>query len=516
MEKSRKKNAVRNFSSGIVVQFANKILAFIVQTVFIKMLSTEYLGINGLFSNILTVLSFAELGFGTAIIYNMYKPVAEDDKEKIKSLMQLYKKVYNTIGFIVIICGLCIIPFLKYIISDLPDIKENINLIYLLFLINTASSYFITYKKSIISAYQQESIINVYSSICYIVKSTLEIIVLILAKNYLLYLFIEIGCTIIQNIAVSLKAEKMFPYLKEKNVNPISAEEKKGIFANVKALAMYKFAGTILTGTDNIIISSIFGVGIVGICSNYNLIINSVKSIINSALNSIVASIGNLNVSEANEKREKIFCQIFFISYIIYGFCAIAILVLINPFIEIWIGKKYLLEYITVFALGISLYVEGVKFASYTYRTTLGLFVKGRFMPILAALLNIVLSIVLGKKIGLCGVFFATAISRLITNSWFDPYLIYRYSFKTSVKKFYKKYVIYILTFIMETFFCLWLTNLIPGYGILEFILRCIIVIIVPNLINVLLFYNTNEFQALKNKFIIPFLRKFNKKFSNI
>ena len=190
MEESRTKNTIRNMKTGMVVQIINKLMIFVVRTVFIKTLNSEYLGVNGLFTNILTILSFAELGIGTAIIFNMYKPVAENDTEKIKSLMQLYKKAYDIIGVVVFVLGILVIPFMKYIVKDAPNIKENLNFIYILFLCNTTVSYFFTYKKSIISANQKQSIINNIDSICYFIKSIIEILVLILTKNFILYLII--------------------------------------------------------------------------------------------------------------------------------------------------------------------------------------------------------------------------------------------------------------------------------------------------------------------------------------
>ena len=501
MEKSRTKNTVRNFSSGALVQIINKLMAFIVRTVFIKVLSTEYLGVNGLFTNILTVLSFAELGFGTAIIYNMYKPVSEDNKEKIKGLMKLYRKVYITVGIVVILCGICIIPFLRYIISDAPKIKENLIVIYLLFLINTASSYFITYKKSIISAYQQESIINKYSSIFYIIKTILEVIFLILTKNYIVYLIIQIFCTIGENIAVSIKADKMFPYLKDKDVQSISKDERKKIFSDVKAVAIYKFAGTILEGTDNIIISALFGVNIVGICSNYILIINSVTAVIRTALNSITASIGNLNVLCDKIKKEKIFYQMQFITFVIFNFCAIAILLLINPFIKLWIGERYLLDNLIVISLGLNMFVDGSRIAGYTFRTTLGLFVKGKYIPLFTAIINIILSIVLGKVIGVSGVFLATSISRLVTNIWFDPYLIHKYELKTPMNKFFKKYIVYFLTFLINYVICYLITSTM-GDGIVNFVLKMVTVSIIPNVVVFIIFYRTEEFREVKARML--------------
>ena len=282
---SRTDNIVENMKTGLVVQLLNKILAFVVRTVFIKVLSTEYLGVNGLFTNILTILSFAELGIGNAIIFNMYKPVANNDKEKIKSLVKLYKKSYEIIGVLVFLVGMCIIPFLNLIIKDAPDIKENISFIYFLFLLDTALSYFFTYKKSIISAYQKESIINNYTTIIYLIRAVVQISFLLITKNFIVYLIIQILSTLILNIVLSLKADKMFPYLKEKNVQNLQDKEKKSIYANVKSLIIYKFGSVILNGTDNIIISSMINVSTVGLCSNYTLIIESVKAILKSILN---------------------------------------------------------------------------------------------------------------------------------------------------------------------------------------------------------------------------------------
>ena len=378
MEKSRTKNTVRNVKTGAIVQIINKLMAFIVRTVFIQMLNSEYLGVNGLFTNILTILSFTELGIGTAIIFNMYKPIANDDKEKIKSLMKLYKKCYTIIGCVVFILGLLIIPFMGLIVKDAPNIKENINLIYILFLFNTASSYFFTYKKSIISAYQQQSIINNIDSIFYLSKSIFEIIFLILTKNYIVYLLIQILGTLIENIILAIKADKMFPFIKEKDVKKLPKEEKESIFSNVKSLVVYKFGTVIMNGTDNVLISSLVNVSTVGLCSNYTLIIQSVKSVIETALNGVTASVGNLNTSGDVKRKKEIFYQLTFINYIIYSFCAIAFIVLLNPFIKIWLGDSYVLQLGVSIALAVNFLIEGLRNPGYIYRTTLGLFEKGK------------------------------------------------------------------------------------------------------------------------------------------
>ena len=308
MKESRTKNTMRNVKTGAIVQLINKLMAFLVRTVFIKCLNSEYLGVNGLFSNVLTILSFAELGIGTAIIFNMYKPVADEDKEKLKSLMQLYKKAYNLIGVIVFVLGLCVVPFMNYIVKDAPNISENLILIYILFLFNTSVSYFFTYKKSIISAHQKQSIINNIDSFFYLLKSIIEIIFLFVTKNFIVYLVIQILGTILENIILSIKADKMYPYLKEKDIKPLNKDESKGIFDNVKSLIIYKFGGVIMNGTDNILISMLVNVGTVGLCSNYTMVIQAIKSVISSALNGVTASVGNLNAVGDAKQKERVFC----------------------------------------------------------------------------------------------------------------------------------------------------------------------------------------------------------------
>lgn len=511
MENSRTKNSIDNIKTGAIVQFINKIMAFVVRTFFIKMLNSDYLGVNGLFTNILSILSFAELGIGTAIIFNMYKPVAIDDKEKIKSLMQLYKKCYTIIGVIVFVLGLLVIPFMNFVITSKPNISENLILIYLMFLFNTSVSYFFTYKKSIISAHQKQSIINNIDSVFYFMKSIVEIIILVLTRNFLIYLTIEILATVFENIYVSVKADKMYPYLKDKNVKVLSKEESGNIFKNVKALVVYKFGGVIMNGTDNILISSLVNVGTVGFCSNYTMIINSIKSIITSALNGITASIGNLNVVGNTKQKESVFYQITFVNYIIYSFCAIAFIVLLNPFIRIWLGEKYILGIDVSIALALSFFIEGLRNPGYAYRTTLGLFQKGKATPYIGAITNIIFSIALCKLCGVSGIFFATCIAQLVSYTWIDPYLIHKYEFKTPVSKYFKKYIKYCLVFIFIAIVTLSVTYFVKSDGWIGLILKAIIVLIIPNFLNLIILCRTEEFNSLSDKILKPIIKKMKK-----
>ena len=512
MEKTRTQNSIKNVKTGAIVQIINKIMTFVVRTVFIKVLNTEYLGVNGLFTNILTILSFAELGVGTAIIYSMYKPVAVDDKIKIKQLMNFYKKAYNTIGVIVFLLGLLVVPFLSFIIKDAPNIKENLSYIYILFLLNTSISYFFTYKKSIIYANQAQSIIDNIDSCFYIIKSIVEVLILYIFKNFILYLIVEIVFTFLENFVVSLKADKLYPFLKDANVEKLDEKEKKSIFSNVKHLMIYKLGSVIMNGTDNILISMLVDVSTVGLCSNYTMLFSAIKNIVNYSLNGVSASVGNLNAVENNGKKESIFYQLTFMSYLIYSFFAISIILLANPFVELWLGKSYVMSISISIALAVSFWIEGVRNPSYTYRTTLGLFQKAKITPYIGGISNIILSIIFCKFWGTVGIFIATSISQILSYVWIDPYLIHKYAFKTSCKKYFKKYVIYLITLCFNISLCLFLANIWnSGNIIIELIKNGIICVTIPNIINILFFYKLEEFNELKEKIINLMLKKVNK-----
>ena len=504
MQDSRTNNSVKNVKAGLVFQIINKIMGFIVKTIFIKELGNEYLGINGLFTNVLTILSFAELGIGTTIIYSMYKPVALNDTNKIKSLMKLYKDIYRKIGLLILIIGIIFIPFLNILLKNRVTIGNNLIIIYILFLTETVSSYFFTYKKSIIFAHQKQRIIDNIDSITYFVRSILEILFLITTKNYILYLIIKIIIVLIENIYISNKANKMYPYLKDYNIDKLDINEKKDIFRNIKYLIIYRLGFLAICSTDNIIISFIINVTTVGILSNYVLITDSIRSILYSLINSITGSIGNLNATESIEKQEDMFFNITYIYYIIYSICCILFIVIVNSFIKIWLGSSYLFDMYVVLLLGINIFIEGIKTPSYIFRTTLGIFDKCKIIPFIGALSNILLSIILGKLIGIKGIFLATSISMILSYSWIDIYVIYKYSFKLSMREYIIKYIKYYIVFIINillVFICINIINI--SNSIIDIIVKIIISIIITILLDIVMFRKYNEKKFLIDKIII-------------
>lgn len=498
---NRAEASVKNSSFSIITQVLTVIINFVVKTVFIYTLGNEYLGINGLFSNIITMLSLADLGIGIAIPYSLYKPLSEKNSEKIKTLMNFYKKIYNIIGIVVLLIGLSLTPFLPLIIKDMPNI-QHIYLIYDLFVIHSASSYFFIYKKFLIDSDQKSYITSKITFIFSTGLSIIQIFILIFTHNFILFLLSSIIMVITQNIYISKKAEQLYPYLKEKNIDELDKKEYKEIKKNISSLFIYKVGNVIMNGTDNIVISKIIGIIEVGIYSNYLLIINSIYNILNQIFNAITSSIGNLVVT-TNEKRSlNVYENLNFFTFTLYGTVCICLMVLINPFINIWIGKDYLLSDFVSFLIAFNLFLTGMQSVTSSFRNAYGLFYKAKYRPILMCILNIVISIILAKYMGVAGVIIGTIISKLVTVIWLDPYIIYHYGFKENVSKFYKQYLIYLICYLAINFVIYTLYKYIVINNIFMFAIYGILTFTIIALIICLLFHKTKEFKYFYNYFM--------------
>ena len=388
MEERRTDKSIKNIIYAIVGQFFGIGISLISRLVFVKILSSEYLGLSSLFTNILTILSLTEMGFGTAMAFELYKPIAKNDKEKIKYLMKLYKKIYIIIGISIIILGIITIPVYPNLINERPNI-ENLDLIYMLFVLNTAFSYFVAYKRLLIISDQNRYIATAYRYGFYIAMNVMQIIELVLFKNYILYLIIQVLFTLLENIGISIKANKMYPYLKDKEVKEVAKRDKKHLMQNVKALFFHRFGGVVLNSTDNIVISKVLGLNWVGLYSNYYLITNALNTILNQVFSSVVASIGNLNTSNTREKMTDTFNKIFFANVWIYAVVCSALLVLINPFIEIWLGRDYIISFGTVIVLVVNYFVYGMRRPAMAFREATGNYRKDWYSPIIEAVINI-------------------------------------------------------------------------------------------------------------------------------
>lgn len=499
---SRTANSIKNITMGFAGQGITLGLGFISRMVFTRCLSADYLGVNGLFTNILGMLSLAELGIGTAIIYALYKPLATHDEEEIASLMHIYAMAYKIIGTVIVAVGIGLMPFLGFLIAEPPDIIEDIRIIYGIYLFNTGSSYFFSYKCSILTADQKNYIVTGINYIMTFVQTMVQILVLILTRNYIYFLLCQTVGTFIYNIIISYIASKRYPYIKKKKAIPLKSEKKKELIVNIKAVVIIKISGMLVNSTDNIIISAIKGLASTGIVSNYTLLSNTLNGILNQLFNGITASIGNLNAVEDNQKKVQFFNIINLLNFWLFGWCAVSFAVLANDIVKICFGVEYVMPIQIAIIMALNFYTVGMQNAVWIYKNTMGLFDYGKYLILITGIINIVLSIILGKRYGVFGILLATLISRMLTNIWYDPYAVFKYGLDLNPKIYFKKYLTYGMILIgiyMVTFF---ICRFNIANAKIAFLYKLIVCVIIPNLILILIFKREDEFQYIKNKVI--------------
>lgn len=514
MENSRLKNSALNFASGFLGRVLTIVLNFIVRTIFIYCLNEAYLSVNGLYSNILTVLSLAELGFGSAMVYRMYAPMAMKDYQKTAALLYFYRRIYAIIGAVIFGLGLCIIPFMDYIIKDKPDVP-GLTLYYILFLVNTTASYwFASYKASVFSADQKDYIKTNTQNVTAIFQATVQIILLLVFRRYLLYLLVQIGCNIFLNLYVAHLADKRYPEIQRHWDARLSTDERCQIKKDVEALVLSRFGHVALNGTDNIIISAIVGVLWVGRLSNYTLICDSVTSVLCQITAAITGSLGNFFATEDKPAGYELFKKIEFLNFWLYGFSFIALVVLLDPFVRLWAGEKFVLGLPIAFAIALNFFVAGYMNTLWVFRSTLGLFKQGKFRPIIVALLNIVLSILLGKLWGVFGVLFATFLSRAAVSLWYDPIILHKYGFGVSAKPFFFAYLkrVLLLTAVVVAMLMIRKLILLDSVTIIGFIVMVLLTAVIPNAVFWIVYRKKEEYRyfkdILKNRIISPIRRK--------
>lgn len=491
----RKKSSILNMITAYLGQFSAAIISLVARLFFVRILGREYLGINGLFANVLTLLSLVELGVGPAIIYCLYKPIADEDHEKIKSLMALFQKVYVIIGVIILILGLSLTPFLSIFIKEMPNIPY-LKLIYCLFVLNSSISYFFSYKKSLINADKYRYILPIYKYSIYLVTNVLQVIFLIVTKNYIVFLILQVISTLTENILVSRRADKMYPYLKDKNIKKLDTETSNSIMKNTKAMIGHKLGGIIVRSTDNILISKIIGLVAVGLYSNYLLIINALDAISNQVFNSITASAGNLCVSSDKEQSNKIFKAILFANFMIYIVFSTVLLTVFNPFIELWLGKDMLFNTSIVIVIVLNFYLTGMRKSVLLFRDAMGLYYEDRIKPFIESIINLVMSIILAYKYGVIGVFIGTTISTVTTCLWLEPWILYKYGFKKPVGPYFKTYFVYTLISFISVGLSYYLCSFITIIGLLGILLKLLISLII-SILFILLFRKTDEFNYI-------------------
>ena len=462
-------------------------------------MAIEYLGVNGLFSSILSVLALAELGVGSAFIYSLYKPLADKNEQLIAAVMALYKKVYHIIGIGIFIIGLAILPFLNHIVTEKPEvITESIAFIYFLFLFNTASSYFFSYKVSLINADQRNFITTINYLGFYVLQNLLQILVLVLFKNFLYYLIVQIVCQFLSNVSISILANKYYPFLKKFKNLKVNQALIKELISNTKATFIIKVGGILVNATDNLIINFFSGLALVGLASNYYLLIGLASTLIAQVFNNISSSIAQINTIESKEKQYETFKTINFANFWIYGFSAISFVVLANDFIILWIGQDYVLPLSISIIIAVNFFMLGVQGTIWTFKSTYGFFNQGKYLVLLTALLNLGFSFLLGHYWGLLGILMATAIARLLTNFWYDPYIVFKLGLQINPTIYGIRFLKFLGVLLISGVSTYIIAKFISFNLILSFIIKTLICLIVPNMIILLMYKNSKDFLSVK------------------
>lgn len=495
---SRVKNVKKNIIFGYISSAVTALVRFAVRTVFIYSLGITYLGVNGLFTNVLGVLSFAELGIGIAMNFSLYKPVAENDIGKIKSLMHLYKKAYRVIAAIVAIIGLCVLPFLDIIIKNSGNIS-NIRIYYLLFLVNSVISYLVIYKYGLLKADQKQYILTNLNTVFTLITSSIYIVILLVFHNFTIYLITTIALGVTSKIYINFYINNKYPYLTEKNVDKLEKKESDTIKTNIKAIVWQKLGGISVNQTDYIIISSFISIATVGILSNYNLILNTVRTFVIILFSSAVSGFGNLIALEDKEKQLRLYKVLRFTAFWIYGFCSIAFYILGTPFIILWVGSEYVLPEITWILIVAGFYISGDDACLGVLKSAGGVFKQDKWVAMLQAVINLAVSIIMVRLIGLSGVFVGTITQRIFVNL-IRPFTVYKHLYNKSIITYQFTWLKYTASVLMAAVILKILSiYILSDITWFTLIIMVFCVIIIVNLLFYIVFRNSYEFNYAKD-----------------
>lgn len=416
----RTKRSMFNVMITLLTNAIILVTAFIVQKVLIMTLGSNYNGINGLFTSIISMMSLTDLGIGSAIIYHLYRPAAKSDYHVICSLLRFYRKSYILISFIVLIIGSVLMVFVPGLVGEVV-INDNLYLIFLLFLLDCLVSYFLSYKKSLLYAYQLNYILDGIHFIYYILQNVAQIIVLIYFQNFIIFLLLKTIGKIIENLTISTYIKKHYPFTKNKQVSPLAEDIRTDIFQKIKALLFHRLGRLLITGSDSLVITGVLGILQMSLFTNYHLIIGGITALLNKVFETLTSSVGNFLLDSNKKQRYEVYRKIDFLNFWFFGCVSVVLFSVMQPFICLWLGEEYLFGKVTLFFLVINFYQEGMRASILTFKDAAGIYHEDRFIPVIEASLNVIFSLILAYLVGITGVFIGTIISSIIVYFYSYP-----------------------------------------------------------------------------------------------
>ncbi len=496
-------NAIYGMAGYIILMLSN----LITRSVLVKALGYDLAGLDTVFKNFLSFLSLAELGIGTGLIYKLYTPILQDDKKQIKRILNFYKNAYIIISLVFLLGSVIVACFTKTVI------KENYSALYLgvLFMLyagDTVASYLYANRKALIIADQRNYLVSRNDAFISIFSFILQVSFLFLIKgnpflSFIIYAAIKIICRLSGAVFIGYKFKKLYPEIyNDKSKEVISGEEREGLLQNIGALLMHRVGAVSVTATGSAFVSALIDLKTAGIYGNYILIITTLNMMLAQIYNGIVASFGQFSNSESKEKVYEKFKVLYFANFLLMAFFCTAYATVIQPFISVWIGKDGKFPITTIFLLTIYLFVSGIRRCILMAKDAAGLYRPDRYLALLEAGINIALSFIFIKLWGVNGLILANTASMLIVPLWSQPYLVYKYVVENlkGLKFYYLKYIIYFAITLAEVYLTYKISLCIPiadADAYLQIIINAFLALIIPNVINFVLFFRTSEMKEL-------------------
>ena len=501
MEQGRTKNAARNIFFGMFLKVYQILLPFIMRTAMIYVMGIEYLGLNSLFTSILLVLNLAELGVGSAMVFSMYKPIAEKNESEICKLLSLYRTYYRIVGAVIAVAGLILMPFIPNLISadSVIPADTDIYIVYILNLISTVLSYWVfAYKNSLLNAHQRNDIASKVTLLTNTFQYVTQFAVILITKSYYLYLVAAIITQVLTNLLVAYYANKLYPNYKPKG--KMEKSKVKEINGRIRDLFTSRLGMVVVTSADSIVISAFLGLTVLAIYNNYYYILSAVVGILTVIFRSVTAGIGNSIATESEEKNYNDLKKFTFIIGWVVCICSCCLLTLIQPFMYIWIGgdSSLMLDFSAIICFVLYFFVEQINQVLHTYKDASGIWHEDRFRPLVTAFANVLLNIVLVQFFGIYGVLFATFISTAFVGMPWIIHNLFTVLFKRSRREYVFNILLYAVITAIAGTVCVFVCNLIPDNGFLTLGLKLVISGVLSNIVLFVFLFKKKEFKETK------------------
>ena len=445
----RTKKSIQNIFFALIAQFCTTLCAFVIRTALIKILGNQVVSLNGLFTEVIAMLSLAEMGVGSAIVYNLYKPLADKDYHKVSQLMNLFEKAYRIIAGASFLIGCLLIPWIHYLVNEIDYSDNYIRLVYFLFVVQTSVSYLFAYKISLLNADQKKYINSIVNTLVRVLSTGVLLLVLELTNDYIVFLGFNIFFTILSNFITSLIVDKNYTYLSKREILP--KEERLKVFTNIKDIFIKTISSKITNSTDNILISTLVGTLQVGYYSNYAMFFNVVRQLEAQFGAGIAGSVGDLLTGTNHKHSIEVLKRLTFIFYLCASCGMVCLYSVLSPFITLWLGGEYILD---GYIVAISCYVVFFEFAKlplWRYLEVSGLFKQDRNISILGSVINLFVSIILGLRVGIAGIFIGTLFTFII-QLVLKIRLLYRDFFHESPRDYYFYWIKLSILMIIQMF----------------------------------------------------------------